>query len=161
MYHTEACPQGALLVFDSGALISISPYKEDFVSLDTSPEVLAQNTVTGFAQGSETLVKGIGNICVLVHTDNGDRRYIETEAYWIPQARTRIFSVCRYQQAYKGEGCRFSIEDGGTVFTFPSSTGGGKITFDCLWTNHIPKTTAFSQEYRKSAAGVDDKFLWC
>ena len=73
MYHKEACPQGASLVFDSGASISISPYKEDFVSLDTSPEVLAQNTVTGFAQGSETLVKGIGNICVLVHTDNGDR----------------------------------------------------------------------------------------
>jgi len=73
MYHTETCPQGAPLVFDSGASISISPYKEDFVSLDTSPEVLAQNTVTGFAQGSETLVKGIGNICVLVHTNNGDR----------------------------------------------------------------------------------------
>ena len=152
MYHTEACPQGAPLVFDSGASITISPYKEDFVSMDTSPEMLAQNTVTGFAQGSETLVKGIGTICVLVHTDNGDRRYIETEAYWIPQARTRLLSVCRYQQAYKGEGCRFSIEDGGTVFTFPSSTGGGKITFDSQRSNNIPKTTAFSQEYRKSAA---------
>jgi len=79
MYHTEACPQGAPLVFNSGASITISPYKEDFVSLDTSPKVLAHNTVTGFAQGSETLVKGIGNICVLVHTDNGDCQYIEME----------------------------------------------------------------------------------
>ena len=162
MYHMKACPQGAPLVFNSGDSISISPYKKDFVSLDTSPEVLAQNTVTSFAKGSETLVKGIGNICVLVRTDNGDRRYIEMEAYWILQARTRLLSVCRYQQAYKGEGCQFSIEDGRTVFAFPSSTGGGKIMFDCLRTNHIPKTTAFSQEYWKSAAsGSGRQVLWC
>ncbi len=156
-YHTEHAKQ---IIFDSGASISISPYKEDFIDLDTSEEGIRHLSVQ--AVNSKVKVKGVGTIRLVVYTDTGFRRHIETKAFWCPDAKITLLSVIRYCYETKDGAC-FKCDDKGVVFHFTKSSGGGKITFQPPKLGHyIPSTTHFTQnthfdQLRKSIHDKLDK----
>ena len=77
LYQVSA-DEGSPIVFDTGASISISSHKEDFVQLDSSLEALSSVSIKGIE--SESTVQGVGKMRLLVHTDQGYRRYVETRA---------------------------------------------------------------------------------
>ena len=134
--------KGSRIVFDSGASISISPNKDDFIELDTRPETvqrLSLNTVSNKVQ-----VKGVGKARFMVYTDSGQTRYLETTAFWVPDSSVTLFSVCRYCWETK-DGARFQVDDDGCSFHFTKSSGGGKMKFNISEHNFLPTTSAFQQ----------------
>ena len=149
IFHVQSSERGAPIIFDSVASISISPYLEDFIGdLDTSPDMFGGAKLLGVSSG--TAIKGVGKVRLLVHTDTGSKRELVTRAYYVPDARVRLLSICRYREEYPGEGCSFRLDDHGCAFQFPRSSGGGRITFQYRGTNYIPQTTAYSQQFGKS-----------
>ena len=149
MYHVTS-DDGHPIVFDTGASISISPHKEDFLNLDCS--VSASNAIKVKGLDSESHVKGVGTIRLRVHTDQGYQRTIETTAYFIPTARISLLSVCRYQYEHPKQGCKFVLTGDEFTFTFLSSAGGGDISFDVQDSNFIPVTSSFTQQILKQAS---------
>ena len=149
VFHVQSADNGAPIIFDSGASITITPFKEDFIGkLQTDDASIGKKQLLGISASSA--VKGVGNIHLLVYTDTGAKREIITEALYVPDARVRLLSVCRYREDNAGQKCSFVLNDNGCVFTFPKSTGGGRITFDYRGSNYIPKTTAYAQQFGKS-----------
>ena len=57
---------GTPLVFDSGATITVTPFKSDFVSWDSSSEGMRLNGIEG-----SSVVKGVGTVRFHVRTDSG------------------------------------------------------------------------------------------
>ena len=154
VFHVQDMEHGAPIVFDSGASTTITPYKSDFVEgVNTNPDAIGSSQILGI--GANAAVKGVGRIRLSVYTDSGAKREIITDALYVPDARIRLLSVCRYREEYSGQGCSFLLDDFGCTFTFPKSQGGGKITFDYRGDNYIPKTTAYSQRFGKSASRQD------
>ena len=147
MYQVES-EEGSPIIFDTGASVSISPHKEDFISLDCSRSAINSVRIKGIE--SESTVQGVGKIRLMVYSDRGYRRFIETTAYYIPSARVRLLSLCRYQHENPKQGCKFLLSDDECVFTLPSSAGGGDISFDISETNFIPVTSSFAQQHIKS-----------
>ena len=141
LYHV-ATENGSPIVFDSGASITISPHEDDFIELDRSASAINAVRVNGL--DSASTVQGVGKIRLTVRTDHGHRRTIETTAYYIPTARVRLLSVCRYQYENPKRGCKFVLSDDECVFTLPSSAGGGDISFNVNDTNFIPVTSSTS-----------------
>ncbi len=150
VFHVQDRDQGAPIIFDSGASVSLTPYLSDFVdgSLDQSDEAIGDAKIQGIS--ASAAVQGVGKIRLIVYTDNGSRREIITRAFYVPQARIRLLSVCRYREEYAGQRCSFIMDDDGCRFTFPKSQGGGVISFNYRDSNFIPKTTAYAQRFGKS-----------
>lgn len=139
VYHFKST-HGLPLIFDTGASITVSPHLKDFVGpLQTSG--LTHSRLNGV--NSSHLIKGMGTIRVLVYTDNHQPRYIETTGYYVPDINVRLFSVQRYIDEHPGEQCVFSLSDNGMQFIFPTTIGGGKLTFNYQSTNHLPVAETF------------------
>ena len=83
------------IIIDSGASVSISFSKDDFIELDTNPEHYKMWKVSGLA--STPQVKGLGKVKWDTFTDNGGRRSIVTDALYIPDANYSLLSVMRYE----------------------------------------------------------------
>lgn len=132
--------EGRLVVFDSGATITISPIKEDFIDLDTRESMVSKLTLN--AVGSQVAVKGVGTIRLLVYNYAGHARYLETTAFWVPDSDVTLFSVCRYCWETRN-GAKFLVDDNGCTFHFSKSSGGGKGTFEQRQDKLLP-TTSYS-----------------
>jgi hypothetical protein len=77
---------------------------------------------------------------VLVYTDSGHARYMETKAFYVPSSHVTLFSVCRYCRETK-DGAKFIVNDEGCAFHFTTSSGGGKVTFNLDSHNFLPSTS--------------------
>ena len=149
VFHVQSDTNGAPIIFDSGASISITPYAEDFIGeIDYDVDTSGNKQLLGIS--SATQIIGVGKMSLTVYTDTGARRNLITTAYLVPDARIQLLSICRYREQYPREGCSFIISDNGCSFTFPRSMGGGKITFDYRGSNYIPRATAYSQQFNKN-----------
>ncbi|GFH61161.1 hypothetical protein CTEN210_17637 [Chaetoceros tenuissimus] len=147
VYQFKISDSGDPILFDSGASVSLSPHKEDFINF--TPIQPNKRTISGISTSPEQVL-GTGTMKCIVYTDTGYRREILTEALYVPTAQLRILSVCKYQEEHRGEGCSFTLDDDGCRFTLPSSLGGGTITFNYRSTNYIPTTTSYTQQFMKS-----------
>jgi hypothetical protein len=129
------------LVFDSGASISLTPYKSDFVyeeSLDSSEEftVRAGLGIQGIT-GAKSSIKGVGKIHLSVYTDTGSHRHIETNAMYqhVPDATVRLLSICQYREETAGQKkCSFIL----VSFYLPSLLLCGNV-------NHISNQRSMLQ----------------
>jgi hypothetical protein len=148
IFHVQEADNGAPIIFDSGASITITPYQQDFIGdMKTDQDSIGKKQLLGITASSA--VRGVGKVRLLVYTDSGAKREIITEALYVPDARVRLLSVCRYREENAGQGCSFCLDDCGCVFKFPKSVGSGQITFSYQGSNYIPKTTAYSQQFGK------------
>lgn len=127
----------ALLIFDTGASTSISPFRDDFV--DFHPD---QSSTTLQGVSSTTPVAGRGTIRINVTDDKGFSKTISTPALYVPGATVRLLSIQSYCRQFPQQRCSLLINDSGAIFSFPSSLGGGTITFDLGSNGNLPKTPA-------------------
>lgn len=140
IYHFKT-DNGLPLIFDTGASITVTPHLSDFIDKRIT---LAHGMPTQLNGVNSThAIKGVGSIRVLLYTDKGQPRYIETTGYYVPDINVRLLSVQRFIDEHPGEQCSFSLCDKGMIFTFPSSCGGGKLTFQYKHTNHLPVAETF------------------
>jgi hypothetical protein len=139
IYHSTT--NGRKIVFDTGASVSISAYEDDFVQLDTRPEATQHLTLRGLT--GTAIVKGVGKVRLLLYTDTGAKQYIETMAYYVPNANINLLSVQNYIQEVK-DGSKFLVDEHGTSFHFPKKTGGGRITFNLETSNGLPCTMSYT-----------------
>jgi hypothetical protein len=112
-YHTY--DDNLPMVFDTGATISVSPRKEDFISWDTTSN--SRLTLRGITAATDVL--GVGMVRWILHDDQGQRHLIETKAYYVPDARVRLLSPQRYLHE-RNDGT-FSITPNVSIFNFPST----------------------------------------
>lgn len=113
--------QNLPIVFDTGASMSISPIREDFLG-NLYPAPIAS------LQGLKDKVKivGIGTVRWMVYDNKGITREIKTKAYYIPEGNIRLLSPQSYIQENGGRGharvavdcIEFTLADG-TMMTFP------------------------------------------
>ena len=120
------------IIFDTGASISVSPHRNDF--LDFTPSDPKDVSLTGL--NGETAVKGTGVVEYVVTTDAGDVRRLKTQAYFVPSADVRLFSVQRYLQP--DDSGQLTITGKKSFFEFPWELGGGRITFQLSTTGNLP-----------------------
>lgn len=139
-YHFKSS-HGLTLIFDTGASITVTPNIRDFIDGSLSSTNLPHSHIGGIS--STNVIKGIGTMRVLIYTDDGHPRYIETTAYYVPDIQVRLLSVQRYIDEHPGENALFSLCDRGMKFTFPDSTGGGSLTFHYKETGHLPIASTF------------------
>ena len=105
------------IVFDSGATVSVSPSRGDFETL-TAVTAHLQN-ISGHSP-----VIGEGIVRWTINDDDGHAHTIRTRAYFVPNARVRLFSV----QAFLGQnGGSFHIEGAKGFFHFNARQ---KLTFN-------------------------------
>ena len=71
--------EGHRIIFDSGASVTITPFLEDFISIDKSTTTIEKVSLQGIT--AKAAVKGVGKIRLLVYTDGGFPKFIDTEAY--------------------------------------------------------------------------------
>ena len=79
------------IVLDTGASISVSPFKDDFLSWDKHSSLPTLQSLTGTAS-----VLGYGMVNWPVQTDQGLVHSIKTKAYFVPDAAVRLLSPQRY-----------------------------------------------------------------
>ena len=115
------------IIFDSGASMSVSMDESDFIG-----KILPTNDSLGelTSDGSNSSM-GVGKVRWMVRDAFGREKFIETAAYYVPQARVRLFSPQTFFQEYfdstgkdSGEyvltrtGSKFVFPDDGTVIRF-------------------------------------------
>jgi hypothetical protein len=87
------------IIWDSGASISISPNKNDFVGPITSPGLGTR--LKGIVKG--LTIQGKGHVMWTVLDTSGQLRALKVPAYYVPQARVRLLSTTSLLQSYQGE----------------------------------------------------------
>ena len=76
-----------LVMFDTGCTTAVTPFKEDFVSLD---ETQQQGQLKGIANG--LTIKGVGVIEYNIIADGGTKIALRTKAYYVPDIKMRLVS---------------------------------------------------------------------
>jgi hypothetical protein len=112
VYHAD--DNSLPVVFDTGATISVSPRKEDFISWESS---CAPLTLQGITATSQVLCVGI--VRWTIQDDQGKRHLLETKAYYVPNARVHLLSPqCLLHEHNDGT---FTITPTVSIFQFPDS----------------------------------------
>ena len=140
-YHVDN--HGSPIIFDSGASISITPHKDDFIEFSNKGNGSILNGVT-----EQAICKGTGKVKFSVLTDTGEKRDLVVEALYVPKATIRLLSVQRYCLKVR-DGARFQIDKTGCKFEFSNFSGGGQITFDLESNGMLPQTSMMKQWGRK------------
>ena len=109
------------IVLDTGASVSITNNRKDFVEWDQYRNVPTLQGVT-----SKATVQGSGIVEWKVIDDEGQTQTIRTQCYYVPEAAIRLFSP----QAYFNEGNKggFIMSPNKTTFLFPNQAA---LTFKC------------------------------
>ena len=119
------------VIFDTGASISISPHREDFIGDLVRPG--SSDTVSGLS--GDTTVAGIGTVRWSFLDDYGKEHVVETAAYYVPTARVRLFSP----QTYMTEQQTGSLSMDSTGFSFWFDANPLSITqFICDPRSNLP-----------------------
>ena len=120
------------LIFDTGASVSISPHREDFVDYSTDT---SNTTLQGVS--ASTCVAGRGTIQLTIHDNDGFPRVIRVQALHVPQASVRLLSIQSFRSLYK-QGSSMTIDSTGASFKFPTSLGGNTLTFNLREAGNLP-----------------------
>ena len=116
-----------IIVFDTGASVSISNDSKDFVTWDSSPTVPTLQGIT-----STATVQGSGVVRWVVRDDNGKEHTIETKAYFVPNAKVRLLSPQRFLRT-RDRGAMI-LTPGSTTFFFDKHS---PLTFHSLNNNTV------------------------
>ena len=109
----DECP----IVFDSGASVSITPFITDFT--DEALQPVTGSSLSGLT--GKASIGGQGTVSWIVRDDIGNRVELSTKAYYIPNAKVRLFSPQAYFRENKPSPACFNMHETGSTFTFASS----------------------------------------
>ena len=134
------------IIWDSGASISISHDKDDFVGPMKSPGIgtKLKGIVTGLS------IQGQGHVMWAVPDTSGQLRAIKVPAYYVPQARVRLLSTTSLLQSYPGE--KIEIEAHQMTLSGEEGTQGrGSVIARVNPVNNLPTTTAYRYSDARAA----------
>jgi transposase InsO family protein len=126
------------IIWDSGASISISPNKEDFVGPMTSPGIGTR--LKGIVKGLS--IQGKGHVMWTVLDTSGQLRALKVPAYYVPQARVRLLSTTSLLQSYPGETINMEAHQ----MTLSGTTGSERrnsVIARVNPSNNLPMTTSY------------------
>ena len=130
IFHTKISVQIRPLVFDSGAPISITPIKADFIEpLQPSPITSIRN-LTG-----STDIKYSGKVRWIVTNSNGEPVSIETTTFYLPEEEVCLFSPQQYFDEY-GRGVFYMGRKGSYFDTGNPSDGIIDVSYEPA--DHLP-----------------------
>ena len=116
------------VVFDTGASISVSPCKQDFILWEETGDLHTQlHGISG-----STNVLGVGLVHWTVRDDKGRCRSIQTRAYYVPSAHVRLLSPQWY--LYEQKSGTFMITPSESIFIFPGDKQS-QLTFS-MWNDN-------------------------
>ena len=87
------------VIWDSGASITITPNKDDFIGPIVKPSTITQ--LKGIAKGLR--IEGQGNDEWSFHDTFGNLRTLTLPAYYVPKVRVRLLSTTSLLQKYEEE----------------------------------------------------------
>jgi hypothetical protein len=126
------------IIWDSGASISISPNKDDFVGPLTSPGIGTQ--LKGIVKGLS--IQGKGHVMWAVLDTSGQLRALKVPAYYVPQARVRLLSTTSLLQSYQGETINMESHQM-TLSGITGSTDRMSVVARVNPNNNLPMTTSY------------------
>ena len=100
------------IIVDSGASLSISPHKSDFVGTIQNVDL----RLGGMANGM--IIEGKGKVEWSFVTENGKTLTIKTLCYYIPYCKARLLSPQRLFRKSNGTPGKFIIEEEQTTQAF-------------------------------------------
>jgi len=127
------------LVVDTGASISVTFCKDDFVS-----DIKKLSTKNISSLSSDVAVLEVGTVIWYIRDDNGERHIIETQAYYVSTSCVRLFSPQKYfieEFKCNGNSGHLVVDHLGVVFYF---LNGGKLSFGYKDTSLLPVTYAYT-----------------
>ena len=106
LYHSETSHKGNRfpVIFDSGASLAVSGFKEDFCGHIPRPSQTL--SLGGMAQGMP--IEGIGTVQWTFNTKNKEQVTIKTHCYYVPGTKVRLISPQRLFCEEKGITGNFS-----------------------------------------------------
>ena len=127
------------VIWDSGASISISPDKNDFVGPLESPGAITQ--LKGIAKGLR--IEGFGHVMWTINDSNGNLRMVKVPAYYAPKVRVRLLSTTSLLQTYPEESIK--IEAHQLVLSgIPGDLTRGELVALINPENNLPTSEAHS-----------------
>jgi transposase InsO family protein len=127
------------IIWDSGASISISPNKEDFVGPITSPGIGTR--LNGIVKGLS--IQGKGHVMWTVLDTSGQLRALKIPAYYVPQARVRLLSTTSLLQSYPGETINMEAHQLTLSGTNGFERGRNPVIARVNPSNNLPMTTSY------------------
>ena len=125
------------ILWDSGASISVSHDKDDFVGPLKKPGAISR--LKGMAKGCN--IEGVGHVMWAVHDSAGQLRLIKLPACYAPRCRARLLSTNSLLQTYEGE----TIHQEATKMMLSGVSGEptrGTVVARINPENNIPTTVA-------------------
>jgi hypothetical protein len=133
------CKKNLLFHWDSGASISISPNKDDFVGPLTSPGIGIR--LKGIVKGLS--IQGKGHVMWAVLDTSGHLPGLKVPAYYVPQARVRLLSTTSLLQSYPGETINMEAHQLTLSGTDESNQSRNPVVARVNPTNNLPMTTSY------------------
>ncbi len=124
IYLNHAEDRNIPIVIDTGASVSLSPNKSDFIGP-------IEACTTSELQGLSSTIKceGMGWVDWTIRDLYGVTRRLRTRAYYVPDAQIRLFSPQKYFQEHKAGSLLLTWQNSlltlcdGTQMTFPYNSG--------------------------------------
>ncbi len=129
------------VIWDSGASVSVSPYKSDFVGPYTKAPVSVK--LKGLAKGLN--IQGQGHVMWLIMDTSGMLRAIKVPAYHVPGCNVRLLSTSSLTQTHPDES--ILIQEGKlTLSGVPGQPTRGSVVALVDPTNNLPTSQAYDSD---------------
>ena len=145
----NALSQGSTfsVIWDSGASVTISPNKDDFVGPINSPSTITQ--LRGIAKGLR--IEGQGQVRWSVHDTAGGLRHLTLPAYYVPKIRVRLLSTTSLLQTYSEETIKVEAHQL-TLSGVPGCPDRTSVTARVNPDNNLPTSAAHREQDTPQAA---------
>ena len=126
------------VIWDSGATISFSLHRQDFVGPLVKPSV--RQRLQGIAKGLN--VEGHGHVLWAFHDTSGRLHLLKVPAYYVPKCRVRLLSTTSLLQTYAVE--KITVQAHClTLSGIASDATRGAVVAEVDPRNNLPTSTAY------------------
>ena len=150
-FRTAQGPQASYpIIWDSGASVSITNSKSDFVSFNPDPSLPTLKSLGGTHQ-----VKGEGIVNWKFQDGNGMLRSVKMKAFYIPECSMRLLSTSSLLQEYSDETIHL---DGSSLHLsgIPGDPERASVTVALDRRSNLPTSFAYSHDPEETVAQVNN-----
>ena len=128
------------IIWDTGASISISPCKDDFIELH-KPK--SSTTLTGISKGLKVEGEGVVKWCIM--DDNGGIRSFELSALYVPKCKVRLLRPHAITELFRDESITFN-DNGLQLSGSPDDDSRPSLTVYISPSNNLPTCSGFTDD---------------
>jgi hypothetical protein len=126
------------VIWDSGAIITISNDKRDFVGGIKKLGLITQ--LKGIAKGLR--IEGQGHVILVMHNANGYLRKVRVPAFFVPKCRVKLLSTTSLLQEHKNQTIKIEAHQM-TPSGIVDNPTKGAITAHVDPTNNLPTLISY------------------